>query len=118
MPLGRIMLALLFIIAGVLHFLFTPVYLSIMPPYLPAPRALVLISGAAEALGGVGLLFPATRVAAAWGLVALLVAVLPANLQMALDHQRWPAIPQWLLWARLPMQLPLIWWAWLYTRPH
>jgi uncharacterized membrane protein len=113
---ARIVLAVLFVVAGTLHFVLTPAYMKIMPPWLPEPMLLVQISGAAEILGGVGLLIPATRVFAAWGLVALLIAVLPANVQMALDHARWPGIPVWALWARVPVQVPLIWWAWLYTR--
>ncbi len=113
---GRILLAAIFVLAGVLHFLFTPVYVGIMPPWLPDPVLLVRVSGAAEIMGGVGLMVPQTRVFAAWGLVLLLVAVLPANVQMALDHARWPRIPEWALWARVPLQLPLLWWAWRYTR--
>lgn len=113
---GRLLLAILFITAGSLHFVSPGAYVRIMPPFLPAPALLVYISGACEILGGIGLLLPATRTAAAWGLVALLIVVLPANLHMAIDHAHWPHIPQWLLWARLPLQLPLIAWAWLYTR--
>ncbi len=110
-------MAAIFIVAGALHFVATPVYLRIMPPYLPSARLLVLVSGACELLGGVGLLFPATQKFAALGLVALLIAVMPANVQMALDHAtKWRNIPEWLLWARLPLQIPLIWWAYLYTR--
>ncbi len=116
MTYGRILLAVIFVVAGALHFLATPAYLRIMPPVLPSPTLLVYVSGLCEILGGLGLLFPATRAFAAWGLIALLIAVLPANLHMALDHAHWPHIPQWLLWARLPLQLPLIAWAWLYTR--
>lgn len=113
---GRIVLAVLFILAGSLHFLIPQPYLSIMPPSLPVPLALVYISGAAEILGGVGLLIPATRVFAAWGLVVLLIAVLPANIHMAVEHSRFASIPLWALWLRVPLQLPLIYWAWLYTR--
>jgi uncharacterized membrane protein len=112
----RTLFAVVFVIAGVLHFVYTPVYMKIMPPFLPAPRLLVQLSGLAEILGGIGLLVPATRVPSAWGLVVLLIAVLPANVQMALDHARWPGIPVWALWARVPLQVPLIWWAWRYTR--
>jgi uncharacterized membrane protein len=113
---ARILLAVLFVIAGVLHFAFTPVYVRIMPPYVPSPVLLVQISGVFEILGGAGLLVPSTRRMASWGLVALLSAVLPANIQMALNHAHWPTIPVWLLWARVPLQAPLIYWAWLYTR--
>jgi len=114
---GRITLALLFLAAGALHFVIPRTYTAIMPSYLPAHLALVYISGFFEMLGGAGLLFnPPIRTIAAWGLVALLIAVLPANLNMALHHASFPAIPLWTLWLRLPLQLPLIWWAWLYTR--
>ena len=116
MTLGRLVFAFIFIVAGALHFILTATYVRIMPPYLPAHTLLVQISGVCEILGGIGLLVPATRVFAAWGIIALLVAVMPANIQMAVDHAHWPKIPEWALWARLPLQLPLIAWAWLYTR--
>ncbi len=116
MNLARSLLATLFVIAGILHFAITPVYTQIMPSFLPAPRLLVQISGLAEILGGLGLLIPALRPAAAWGLIALLIAVLPANLHMALHPAQFPRIPPALLWLRLPLQLPLLWWASLYTR--
>ena len=116
MTISRALLGLLFIVAGALHFVFTPMYMKIMPPYLPSPRLLVELSGVCEMLGGFGLFVPLTRRAAAWGLVALLVAVMPANIQMAMDHLRWPSIPVWALWVRVPLQVPLIWWAWIYAR--
>jgi uncharacterized membrane protein len=113
---GRILLAIFFIITGSLHFIIPQSYLKVMPPFLPAPLTLVQISGAAEILGGLGLFLPSTRQAAAWGLVALLIAVLPANIYMVIDHTKFASIPLWALWLRLPLQLPLIYWAWLYTR--
>lgn len=116
MPYSRLVFAAIFLIAGPLHFVFTPVYLRIMPPWLPAPRFLVQLSGVCEFLGGLGLLYPPSRRFAAWGLIALLIAVEPANIQMALDHDRWRNIPEWALWLRVPLQLPLIYWAWLNTR--
>ncbi len=116
MKLGRFLMGALYISAGVTHFIATSLYAKIVPPLLPEPRLLVQVSGVAEILGGVGVLVPATRKPAAWGLIALLVAVLPANVHMALDHERWPLIPQWMLWARLPLQLPLLAWAWVYTK--
>ena len=109
-------MGLLYIVAGTLHFLLTPAYMRIMPTYLPAHRELVLLSGAAEMVGGAGVLIPATRRAAAWGLIALLLAVFPANLTMVIDHSRFPAVPLWAAWLRLPLQLPLLYWAWIYTR--
>lgn len=75
-------------------------------------------SGVAEMLGGLGLILPVTRRAAAWGLIALLVAVFPANLNMAVNHLPLgtSSVPAWALWARLPLQLVLIAWAWWFTR--
>lgn len=113
---GRFALAVLFIVAGTLHFVLTPVYVGMVPNYLPEPRLLVQVSGVCEILGGLGLLQPRSRKLAAWGLVALLVAVMPANWNMALHADHSPTIPAWILWLRLPLQLPLIAWAWRYTR--
>jgi len=115
---GRILLALIFLISGTLHFLAPGVYLRIMPSYLPAHRLLLYVSGAAELLGSIGLLIPSTRQAAAWGLVVLLIAVLPANIYMATSHLRLPGImgQSWAQWLRVPLQIPLIYWAWFYTR--
>jgi uncharacterized membrane protein len=103
---------LFFIPAGVNHFLNPNPYVTMMPAWLPAHVALVQISGVAEILGGVGVLIPQTRRCAAWGLIALLVAVFPANLNVALHG--WPGenIPAWILWARLPFQPLMIWWIW------
>lgn len=108
-------LAVAFIGAGVMHFVKPKPFVEIVPPALPEPEALVAISGVAEILGGLGLLFRRTRKAAGWGLVALLVAVFPANLYMATAAERFAALaPAWALWLRLPLQ-PLmmltVWWA-------
>lgn len=100
-----------FITAGILHFLRTSTYESIMPGYLPAHRDLVLISGAAEIAGGLGVAFAGTRRIAGVWLVALLIAVFPANVNMAVHAERFASIAPALLWARLPLQGLLIWWA-------
>ncbi len=115
---ARSLLAILFIFAGGLHFIAPQPYINIVPPYLPAHLPIVYISGAAEILGGIGLLIRVTRQAAAWGLVVLLVAVLPANIYMATAHLPAPGLmgQSWAQWLRIPLQLPLIYWAWLYTR--
>ena len=113
---GRWALAIFFVIAGTLHFALPALYLRIMPPYLPHPAALVAISGAAEIAGGLGLLLRQTSRAAAIGLAILLVAVFPANWYMATAHIRIGSLPQWALWLRLPLQVPLIWWALRYAR--
>lgn len=112
---GRAILGCLFVAAGIAHFIWTKTYASVVPDYLPAHRELVLISGVAEIAGGVGVLLTVTRRYAAFGLVILLVAVFPANIWMA-QHPQQYAIPRWLLYGRLPLQIPLIWWASVYTR--
>jgi uncharacterized membrane protein len=109
--LSRYALSAVFMLAGVWHFVHPATYLAIMPPQLPQPLALVYASGVFEMLGGLGLLLPATRQAAGWGLLALLVAVFPANVYMALIHEQL-GIPGWVAWGRLPLQLPLLWWVW------
>jgi len=109
--LSRCALALLFVLAGVWHFVHPATYLAIMPPQLPQPLALVYTSGVFEMLGGLGLLPARTRRLAGWGLLALLVAVFPANVYMALVHGQLH-ISGWVAWGRLPLQLPLMWWVW------
>jgi uncharacterized membrane protein len=110
--------ALIFIVSGFLHFLFPEPYLRIIPPALPWPKALLRISGAAEILGGAGLLLPAFRRPAAYGLALLLVAVFPANIYMAVAHVSFPGFwgESWVQWTRLPLQIPLIAWALYYAR--
>jgi uncharacterized membrane protein len=114
----RSLFALLFVVAGIAHFVSPEAYVRIVPPYLPQPGLLVLISGIAEIAGGIGLLLPITRRMAAFGLVVLLIAVFPANIYMATAHIPFAGLAgkSWLQWLRLPLQLPLIWWAWQYTR--
>ena len=115
---GRLLMGVTYVIAGMGHFVATRRYEGIMPDYLPMHHELVLISGAAEIAGGLGVLFPPTRRFAAWGLVLLLVAVMPANVWMVQHPERFPWVPLWAMWLRLPLQLPLIWWASRYTRPE
>ncbi len=113
---SRLLIAAGFVVAGVLHFTATDSYVRIVPAVLPRPRDLVLISGAAEIAGGIGVLLPSTRRLAGLGLVALLVAVFPANVNMALHPEVSPAsIPRALLWLRLPLQAALIGLVWHAT---
>ncbi len=112
------LLAAAFVGAGVLHLVRPRLFEAIVPPSLPAPRLLVYLSGVAEIAGGLGLLVPALRVWAGWGLVALLVAVFPANVYMARQSQRFRRIaPRWALMLRLPLQLVLIAWVLWAARP-
>jgi uncharacterized membrane protein len=123
---GVIVMGIFYIAAGIYHFVSPQSYLPAMPPYIPWPLAMLYISGAAEILGGVGVLipdgfvfpriFPRIRAAAAWGIVALLIAVSPVHINMCLHPDQFASIPLWFIWARIPLQLLLIAWAWSYTR--
>jgi len=115
---GVALAAIFYVAAGMLHFIKPDAYLKIMPPYIPWHVAMVRLSGGFEILGGLGLLVPRTRRAAAWGLVALLIAVFPANVYMATHPVEAGAasIPPVLRWGRLPLQLILAWWLLWCTR--
>ncbi|MEP6956341.1 MAG: DoxX family membrane protein, partial [Chthoniobacterales bacterium] len=97
MLVSRLLLAVLFVAAGVNHFVSPAPYLAIMPPFLPAPAALIYLSGLAEIAGGLGILWPPTRRAAGLGLIALLVAVFPANIYAALHGMQFGGhpLPSW-----------------------
>ncbi len=110
----RYCFGLAFLAAGANHFWHPRIYLRIMPAYLPFPAALVSVSGVCE-IGLGALLLTRWQGWAAWGLIALLLAVFPANLQMALHSELYPEFSRTLLWARLPFQAVLIAWAYAYT---
>lgn len=118
MPL-LLLLAVAMVGVGVLHFVRPEPFMRIVPPAFGDARLLVYVSGVFEVLGGVGVLIPQTRRAAAWGLIALFLAVFPANIYMAMEGiQIDPAnpVPDWAAWARLPFQALLIAWAFMFTR--
>jgi uncharacterized membrane protein len=108
-----VLAAIFYIGAGINHFVHPVFYLKIMPPYIPWHLAMVQISGVAEVAGGVGLLIPSMRRAAAWGLVALLIAVFPANVYAAMNFTPMPEHPwaYYAVWLRLPFQLVPIYWV-------
>ena len=108
----------LFALAGANHFINTGFYVDIMPPYLPWHVALVYLSGVAEIGLGLALLFRRTERIAAWGMVALIIAVTPVHVQMILHHELYPAYSQAALWARLLLQLVLVGLAYWFTRPR
>ena len=116
MRLSRLLMGTLYIAAGILHFVKPRMYEAIVPDYLAAHRELVIISGLPEIAGATALPLNPTAVPAAYGIIALLVAVMPANIWMAQHPERYPGIPLWALYARLPLQALLIWWGWQYTR--
>ncbi len=86
-----------------------------MPPYIPYHRLMVIISGIAEILLGIALLFPLSQEWAAWGIIALLIAIFPANFEQLRTKKARLGLPLWVIWLRIPLQVVLIWWAWLYT---
>jgi uncharacterized membrane protein len=114
---SRLLLGMAFMGAGVNHFVMPRAYEAIVPPGLPGgAKRLVVISGIAEIVGGAGVLTPRTQRAAGFGLIALLIAVFPANLHMARNPERFRRIPRWALYARLPVQPLMMRWAWRATR--
>jgi uncharacterized membrane protein len=118
MKLSRTALAAMFSAAGALHFARPRPYEAIVPPPFPKKES-VAISGVAEIAGALAVLHPATRKAGRWGLLALLVAVFPANAYMAISPEKIPGvdgkIPRWALWARLPLQPLAMLWVWRAT---
>jgi len=111
-------MAVLYVAAGVNHFVRPGMYVSIMPRFLPESsyRPLVAISGMAEVVFGMLLIPTATRPIAAWLIIALLIAIFPANIQMTINFTRRHNPYTWLTWLRLPLQVVLIWWAYKFTR--
>ena len=114
---GRVVLAVLMVFAGIMHFLYTGVYAQIVPVFIPHHQEIVQISGFFEVAGGAGLLIPRLSTWAAVGLILLFIAVFPANINMALNDMAIAGKHHTLLlWLRLPLQLPLIAWAYQYAR--
>ena len=108
-------MGVIYIVAGLNHFKNPKIYKTIMPPYIPFPEFMIFISGVIEVILGAGLLWPVTRILAAWGIIALLIAVLPPHIYMIQNRQQWSRIPAWALWLRLPLQGLLMLWAYSYT---
>jgi uncharacterized membrane protein len=113
----RYLLAIFFVLAGANHFINAGFYLQMMPPYLPWHLFLVYLSGIGEIVLGIMVLIPGLTSIAGWGLIALLIAVFPANIHMALHPDLFPNISPVALWIRLPFQAVFIAWAYWSTRP-
>ena len=101
---------------GLNHFVHSRTYVAIMPPHYSHPLGWVQFTGAAEIAGAVGLLISQTRRAAAWGIIAMLVGYYDVHLYMLTHAQQFAPLPLWALYLRLPLQLVLIAWAWVYAR--
>lgn len=116
LPFGLVSQSLLYVVAGINHFWHKDFYLAIMPDHYSHPDSLVQISGVAEVLGGLGLLPTATRRASAIGLAAMLAVYFDVHIFMLRHPDRFPQVPKWVLWGRLPLQFVLIAWALHYAR--
>lgn len=115
LPWHLYLMALLYIIAGINHFRNPRLYLKIIPPYLPNPKMLNYLSGIFEIILGVGLCITMFSKMAAWGIIALLIAVFPSNWYMFSNKKAGMGLPKIILLLRLPLQIVLIIWAYLYT---
>lgn len=109
-------MAAFYVAAGANHFIHPEFYLNIMPLWIGWHEALVIFTGIFEIFFGLLLIPVSTRSMAAWCIIALLIAIYPANIQMMLNyiHQNKPGV--WITITRLPLQFVLIWWAYLYTK--
>jgi len=115
LPWHLYLMALLYILAGINHFRKPGMYIRIIPPAFKNPKLINNLSGAAEIILGILLILPATKTFAAWGIIALMIAVFPANIYMFLNKKAGFGLPLWILFVRLPLQIVLIYWAYQYT---
>jgi len=113
-PWHFILMAVMYIIAGIFHFIKPKAYLRIMPRYLPSHIALVYLSGLAEIVLGVSLFFPETKNLAIYGIILMLLIFLLVHFYMLSSKKAGAGIPNWMLALRLPLQFVLIWWAYFY----
>jgi len=115
LPWHQYVFGLLFIIAGANHFRTPKIYERIIPPYLPSPKMLNILSGVAEMVFGFMLLNPETQNTAAWGIMALLVLFIPVHIYMLQEEKASLKMPKWALVLRIPLQFGLIYWAYQYV---
>ena len=114
MPYHFYIMAVMYILTGLMHFIKPKVYIPIMPGYTPAKKAMIFWSGIAEVALGVGLLFSQTRVIAIWGVILILIIFFTVHIDMLTNENIKGKIPVWFIWLRLPMQFGLIYWAYFY----
>uniref|UniRef100_UPI004049ABC8 DoxX family protein n=1 Tax=Flavobacterium sp. TaxID=239 RepID=UPI004049ABC8 len=115
LPWHQYLMGIIYVLAGLNHFRQPRLYLKIIPPYLPNPILLNKLSGLAEIVLGFLLCLYLTSNFAAWGIIALLIAVFPANIYMYQEKKAGLGLPKWLRLLRLPLQIGLIYWAFQYT---
>lgn len=115
LPWHLYLMASLYTLAGINHFIKPGMYIKIIPPAFKNPRLINNLSGAAEIILGILLILPLTTHFAAWGIIMLLIAIFPANLYMFQNKKAGFGLPRWILFVRLPLQIVLIYWAYQYT---
>lgn len=113
-PTGLYIMAGIYILAGLMHFIRPKMYMRIMPNYLPNHKALVYLSGLAEIFLGVGLCIPELKVVSIYGIIAMLAVFLLVHFYMLANEKASGGIPKWILILRLPLQFGLMYWAWMY----
>ena len=116
LPWHLYVMAFIYFVAGINHFRNPRLYIKIIPPSFPNPKLLNIISGLAEILLGIGLCIPIISNYAAWGVIALLIAVFPANIYMYQYEKAALGLPKWVRFIRLPLQFALIIWTYQYTK--
>lgn len=115
LPWHQYLMGILYILAGINHFRKPKLYERIIPPYIPAKSTVVMISGFAEMILGLMVMNKNTQTEAAWGIIIMLALFLPAHLYMLQKKEASLKMPKWLLILRLPLQLGLMYWAYIYT---
>ncbi len=115
LPWHQYVLGLIFIVAGAFHFQKPKMYIRIIPPYLPSPSTLVVISGITEMISGFLLINSESQSIGAWAIIAQLVAFIPVHIYMLQNERAAMKLPKWVLILRVPLQFGLMYWAYLYT---
>jgi len=115
LPSHLYVMAFVYFIAGINHFKNPRLYIKTIPPYFPKPKLLNSLSGVAEMILGITLCIPAISNYAAWGVIALLIAIFPTHIYMYFEEKARMGLPKWVLLLRMPLQLGLIYWAYQYT---
>ncbi len=114
-PWHQYILGVIFVIAGINHFRKPKLYEKIIPPYIPAPSSMVLLSGIVEMILGFMLMNKNTQTEAAWGILVLMVLFLPVHIFMLLNKEASLKLPFWILILRIPLQFGIMYWAFIYT---
>ncbi|MGV6829908.1 MAG: DoxX family protein [Flavobacteriales bacterium] len=114
-PWHQYLLAILFLLAGFNHFRKPKLYQRVMPNYIPYKSSMVLLTGILEMIFGFMLITNESQHIGAWGIIILLILFIPVHLFMLQNEQASLKLPKWVLVLRLPLQLVIMYWAFLYT---